>query len=57
MGILQLPEQSLNPKPISKREFDDNEDASVVTYSEWLVRRLALLTCMIAVTYFILPHN
>jgi hypothetical protein len=33
----QPPQRTLNPKPVFKREFDDNEDASVVTYSEWLV--------------------
>jgi hypothetical protein len=38
MGYPHSPQQStFNPKPISKREFDDNEDASAVTYSEWLV--------------------
>ncbi|XP_059449571.1 probable trehalose-phosphate phosphatase J [Corylus avellana] len=43
MGILQLPEQSLNPKPISKREFDDNGDASVVAYNEWLTMHQSAL--------------
>lgn len=38
MGYPHSPQRStFNPKPISKREFDDNEDASAVTYSEWLV--------------------
>lgn len=45
MGQLySLPLQwSLNLKPISKREFDDNEDASLVTYSEWLTKHPSAL--------------
>ncbi|XP_062150060.1 probable trehalose-phosphate phosphatase D [Alnus glutinosa] len=44
MGYPHSPQQStFNPKPITKREFDDNEDASAVTYSEWLTKHPSAL--------------